>query len=145
MKAPVKPVEPVKKGLNKEALGPVVSESQVLNWTVKGDVSQCPTLCIPLVRSWPLAKLQLNSTGQGLYLIKCLAPDLQLFCTARWHCCTSADCVLNYIDDILMYQHTCADRYVGENNRPPALAKVSEKTGNRMTPHLDLLFCASNL
>lgn len=59
------------------------------------------TLCIPLAKSWPPAKLQLKSIGQGFCLIKHLAPDLQLFGTACWHCCTSADCVLNYIDDIL--------------------------------------------
>lgn len=61
----------------------------------------CLTLCILLVKSWPPAKLQLKFTGQGFCLIKQLAPDLQLFCTACWHCCTSADCVVNYIDDIL--------------------------------------------
>lgn len=42
-------------------------------------------------------------------------------------------------------QHTSADRYVGENNRPLALAKVSEKTENRTTSHFDWLFCASSL
>lgn len=38
-------------------------------------VSQCSALCILLVNSWPPAKLQLNVTEQGLFLIKCLALD----------------------------------------------------------------------
>lgn len=101
MEAATNTVEPVKKD-GPRRLHHVASGSKVLNWTAKSVIPQCSALCIPLVNSWPLAKLQLNVTEQRLYLIKCLTLDLQLFCTAHQLCCTSAGCVLNYSNDIHM-------------------------------------------
>lgn len=49
--------------------------------------------------------------------------------------------MLNYLDD----SNTSADGSLGENNRFFLFAKVSEKTGGRTIPHLDLFFCASLL
>lgn len=113
-----------KKGQNKGSLSHAVCESKVLNWTDKGGISQCPTPSILLVKSWPLAKLPLNFTEQGLIshnvshlICNCLRCMSSLLC----HCRQSVKLQRWYT------QHTCADRYAGENNRPLALAKVSEE------------------
>lgn len=111
MKASMNTVKPVKKDGTRR-LHCVESESKVLNWTAKSAICaipQCSAHCIHLVNSWPLENLHLNVTEQGLHLIKCLTLDLQLFCTARQLCCTSAGCMLNYRNDILS-THVLLDR-----------------------------------
>lgn len=48
-----------------------------------------------------LQKSSWMSLSRDFIWKKCLGLDLQLFCTARQLCCTSAGCVLNYSNNIL--------------------------------------------